>query len=139
MKSKVFVLAGFAFLAPACSTYMSTVNGVTTIKFGAEATYEKLKILNERVNTARKSLLEHYGDDPAAESAKIEGVGKELAAVRAELTPLKSNSAPYQSVDENLSDAQDWNDSTRRGLQSQQALKENEARVLADPGLSAQE
>jgi hypothetical protein len=118
---------------------MTTSNGVTTIKFGAEAEYEKLKVLNERVNQARKSLLERYGDKPDEELVTINAVAKELAAVRQELTPMKSNGAPYRSVEENLTDAIDWNESTRRGLASQQAIKEREARVLAEPGLTPQE
>jgi hypothetical protein len=118
---------------------MTTSNGMTVIKFGAEAEYEKLKVLNERVNTARKSLLERYGDKPEEELASINAVAQELAAVRKELTPMKSNGAPYKSVDENLSDANDWNESTRRGLASQQAIKERESRVLAEPGLTPQE
>lgn len=139
MKLKGFVLAGCALLGPACATFMTTSNGVTVIKFGAEAEYEKLKVLNERVNTARKSLLERYGDNPKEEAATIDAVAKELAAIRTELTPMKSNGAPYKSVDENLSDAQDWNETTRRGLASQVAIKENEGRVLAEPGLTPQE
>lgn len=139
MKTKALVLAGVTLLTPACATYMSTSNGVTTIKFGAEAQYEKLKVLNDRVNVARKQLLERFGEDAAAESATIDAVSKELAAIRAQLTPMKSNGAPYKSVDENLTDAENWNETTRLGLAAHVALKAAEDRVLADPGLTAQE
>jgi hypothetical protein len=139
MKSHVILLAGLAVLIPACAVHTTTVNGVTTVKFGAEAQFENLNELNERVNAARKHLLERFGDDPAKEAAEIASVTKELAAVREPLMKMKSNGAPWKSVDENLSDAENWNATTRAGLDAQLALKAMEEHVFEEPGPTAQQ
>lgn len=147
MNTRTLVLAGICGLAPACATLtpVTTVttatptNGGATVTSDAAVPLENLKTLNERVNIARKSLLQRFGDDPVREAATIATVGKELAAVRAQITPLKSNAAAYEAVSENLFDAEKWNATTQAGLRAQLALKAMEKRALEDPPPSARD
>lgn len=139
MKTNAIVLVGLGLVAPGCATYVSTVGGVTTVKFGAQATQEKLKVLNGQVNAARKSLLLKVGADPAGERAAMDSLGQQLAALRIELDTMKSGSKPWLSVDDNLRDAAHWNQTTQAALHTQLALRALEARALEDPPPSAQD
>ena len=135
MNTRTLVLAGIGVLAPACVT-LTTVDGVSTVKPDVDRALEDL---DGRINLARKSLLQRLGDDPARESAAIGTVSKELAAIRAQLTPLKSNAPAFKAVSENLFDAENWNATTQAGLQAHLALKTMEKRALEDRLPSAQD
>jgi hypothetical protein len=112
-----------ALVVSGCSIPV-TVNGQTRmVRIGGGSSRDKLNDLNDKVNAARKLLIERVGSDPQNERASIEKARQALAVARAGLTDdLKRDKAGYDSVASNLGDAERWNESSATALEAELAL-----------------
>jgi hypothetical protein len=115
--------AGLGLTGCKVHTHTTTQNGVSVVKFGAEAEHLTLMDINEEVNEARQSLVTRVGHDLPAEKKEMDAADAKLAAAHAKLTDDLKDSPAYPKVLANLTDAEAWAQSAHLAWQSETALR----------------